>query len=121
MQAVKITEMEAHSIITGSDRRAVDHAINELIAQGGRLIESVKALGNNWIATVERAQTGPTEWCEITNIGLQVVIEGSSLAIVTTRIDELSTYGAVVVAGPEQVESKWVAVLDERATKARTK
>jgi hypothetical protein len=119
MQAVKITEMDSHTIITGSNRLAVENTISALVAQGGRLIESVKELGNNWIATVERANTGPVEWCEVTNIGLQIVIEGSSLAVVKARIDELSTYGAIIVAGPEQVEQKWVAVLDERATKSR--
>lgn len=120
MQAVKITDLDEHSIVTGSDRAAVERAITELIAAGATLLESIKPLGNNWIGTVQRARETPAEWCEVTSIGLQLVIEGSSLAIVKERIEQLSTYGAALVAGPEQVEGKWVAVVDERATQTRS-
>lgn len=119
MQPVKITELDEHSIVTGSDRPAVEQVIANLVAQGARLLESIKPLGNNWIATVQRARTTPAEWCEVTNIGLQLVIEGSSHAIVKQRIEQLSTYGAAIIAGPEEVEGKWVAVVDERATQAK--
>lgn len=120
MQPVKITELdEVHTMVTGSDRSAVERAIAAFLAEGARLIESIKPLGNNWIATLERPAARATDWCEVTSIGLQLVIEGSSRAIVAERIEQLSTYGAAVVAGPEMVEGKWVAVLDERATLPR--
>lgn len=117
MLPVKITEMDEHAIVTGSDRSAVERVIAGLVIGGARLLESIRPLGNNWIATVER--TRPADWCEVTDIGLQLVIEGSSLAIVRERIEQLSSDGAAVVAGPEQVEGKWVAVVDERATQAK--
>jgi hypothetical protein len=114
MEPVKVTALEGHSIITGSDRWAVEQKIAEIVARGGRMLETVRALGNNWIATVEEPRTTPNDWCEVTNIGYQMVIEGSSEAIVRVRIEQLTTYGAVLIAGPEAVEGKWVAVVDEK-------
>ena len=119
MLPVKITHLDDHSIITGSDHASVELAIATLVAKGFHLLESIRPLGKNWIATVQRAHNESTDWCEVTRIGLQHVIEGATQAVVLARIESLSSHGAVLIAGPEQVEGRWVAVVDEKGVVGR--
>jgi hypothetical protein len=115
MEPVKLTRAGAHVMVKAASRAAVEAAVAELVAKGAQLVDSIKALGNNWIATVvDQAAPEATDWVEVTSIGLQSVIAGSSFQIVSERVAELTTFGSALVAGPELVEGKWVAVVDTR-------
>jgi hypothetical protein len=117
MGTVKIARAGGHLMVKGTTVVDVEAAVAELIRRGGKLIDSIKPLGNNWIATVQDQDAAETKaWSTVTSIGLQSVIEGANYEIVVERIAELTTYGAALVAGPENVEGKWVAVVDTRAS-----
>lgn len=116
MQTVKVTHIDDRTLIAGSDRRAVEAAVAQQVQSGAQLLEAIGPLGNNWVATVRRPKPPEDVWCEVTRIGLQRVIEGASEAVVRERVGELSTHGAALVAGPEFVDGRWVAVVDERAS-----
>ncbi len=117
INGVTITRSGPHLVIKGQAFDAVRAAVGELLAQGCEQMGDIAPLGKNWIATVKDKESPEArDWTTVTNIGLQSVIEGASYEVVSVRIEELTTYGAVLVAGPEQVEDKWVAVVDTRAS-----
>lgn len=117
MESIKIARVGGHLMVKGATFQDVEAAVGELTRRGGKQIDSIKPLGNNWIATVQDQESPESKaWCTVTNIGLQSVIEGANHEIVAERIGELTTYGAALVAGPELVEGKWVAVVDLRAS-----
>jgi hypothetical protein len=112
---LQLTEVEGHIVIKGANRAAVEAAVEEKISEGYRQMEAIQPLGNNWIATVRLDQQVQPDWCEVTSIGLQLVIEASTERVVREKIEELTTFGAVVIAGPECLAGKWVAVVDKAA------
>jgi len=114
---VQITEVEGHLVVKGATRDAVEAAVLEMTRRGHRQMETIQPLGRNWIATVRLSSPPGQEqagWCEVTAIGLQVVIEASAEELARKKIAELTTFGAALVAGPECIEGKWVAVVDQR-------
>ena len=117
---VQKTEIDGHVVVKGPTRDGVEAAVLEMIGKGHEQMGSIQPLGNNWIATVRLFRPPEQEdWCEVTSIGLQLVIEASSEQVARGKIDELTTFGAVLVAGPECVEGKWVAVVDQKGVALR--
>ncbi len=80
------------------------------------MLEKVQPLGKNWIATCRAAQDERKAHVEHTTIGLQTVLESGRREALEEWIEAATTHGAVLVAGPEWVEKRWVAVLDDRAS-----
>jgi len=113
--SVQVADAGNYLVLKGPDRAAVEAAVREHNAAGAITVGAVAPLGNNWVATVRNTRS-PTarDWVEVTSIGLQSVVEGSSEAVVRARLRELTNYGAALVAGPEEVQGKWVAVVDVR-------
>ena len=100
----------------GATQAAVEAAVAELVQQGCQQLETIRPLGHNWVATVRRPPEPRDEtWCEVTSIGLQAVIEASHEQVAREKIQELTTFGAALIAGPEYLEGKWVAVVDRKA------
>lgn len=117
INGVTITRSGPHLVVKGQAFDAVRAAVGELLAQGCEQVGDISPLGKNWIATVKDQQSPEAQdWTTVTSIGLQSVIEGASYEAVRQRVEELTTYGAVLIAGPESVEGKWVAVVDTRAS-----
>ena len=120
MHPVKVVRTDTHSIITGSDRARVEAAIAALVRQGARLIDSIKPLGNNWIATCEDAPAANAPLVVTTErIGLRTFIRGGTREAVVAKLEELCTFGAAIVVPPTADEDAWIAVIDERAQQTR--
>lgn len=118
INGVTITRSGPHLVVKGQSFDGVRAAVGELLAQGCEQVGDIGPLGKNWIATVKDQESPEAQdWTTVTSIGLQSVIEGASYEVVSQRVEELTTYGAVLVAGPESVDGKWVAVVDTRASK----
>lgn len=120
MHPVKVVRVDTHSIITGSDRVRAEAAIAALVRQGARLIDSVKPLGNNWIATCEDAlpASGPRV-VTTERIGLRTFVRGTTREAVEAKIEELCTFGAAIVVPLTADDDAWIAVIDERAKQPR--
>ena len=113
---VQFTEVDGHVVVKGSNRDSVEAAVLQMTQQGHQQMETTRQLGNNWIATVRLYKTPEeTGWCEVTSIGLQVVVEASAETVLQRKIEELTTFGAILIAGPECLQGKWIAVLDRKA------
>ncbi len=118
MNTVTTTRSGEHIVVKSALRADVEAAVKELLGQGAVPVGVVGRLGNNWIATVRTPQKNVAkEWATVTNIGLQFVVEGSSREAVADRVEQMITYGSVLIAGPEEIEGKWVAVIDRRESR----
>ena len=115
MDPVKITKMGNHTMVSGSDKSAVERAVAELVRRKARLVSAVEALGRNWVATVE--QSGPSsdqnDGCKVVRLGLQLLVAGPDRVRVQRRVQALLREGAVLKSGPEERDGTWVAVCDE--------
>ena len=114
MTDVQLNEVDGHMLVKGRTRDAVEDAVAALVRDGHQQLDTIRELGNNWIATVRLRSTEDPGWCEVTTIGLQYVIEASREDLAQRKVRELTTYGAVLVAGPECIDGKWIAVVDRR-------
>lgn len=120
MSEITVTELDEHLLIKGPDRDSVERAVGHYCAHGYEQLETAKPLGRNWIATVRKIEARvQRESVQVTNIGLQTVLESPTLALVQEKIEQLTTYGAVLIAGPEQVDGRWVAVVDDKGVAKR--
>ena len=120
MQPVKVVRTDSHSIITGSDRARVEAMIAELLRHGARLIDSIKPLGNNWIATCEDPPgAGTPEVVNCERIGLRTFSRASSRGALDAKLADLLTFGAVVVVPPTCDAGEWIAVIDDRGTRPK--
>lgn len=114
--SVQVTDAGNYLVLKGPVRAAVEAALREYNAAGAITVGALAPLGHHWVATVRNARSATGgEWVEVTSIGPQSVIEGSSEAVVRARVRELAADGASLVAGPERVQGKWVAVVDVRS------
>ena len=72
MDPVKVAKMGTHTMVSGSDKRAVEAKVAELVVKGSKLISKVEALGRNWVATLEDQAAAPdTDGCRVARLGLQ--------------------------------------------------
>jgi hypothetical protein len=113
MDPVKIRKMGAHTMVTGSNRAAVERAVQDLVTQGARLVSKVEALGDNWIATLEQRVEADDDGCKVVRLGMQIIVTGPDRQRVQARLDAILGDGAVLKSGPQQREDQWVAVCDE--------
>ena len=118
MSSVITTRSGEHVVVKSDVRADVEATGAKLLEQGGVLVGDIARLGNNWIGTVRDAVSHVAEESvTVTNIGLQYVVEGLSRRAVENRVYEMVIYGSVLIAGPEEIGGKWVAVIDRRATR----
>jgi hypothetical protein len=114
MDAVKISRMGTHTMVTGSDKRAVEAATAELIRAGAKPVSKVEPLGRNWIVTLETPPAiSDNGGCKVVRMGLQTMVTGPSKAKVQERVQVLMQEGAVCKSGPELRDGVWIAVCDE--------
>ena len=118
MNSVVTTRSGNHVVVKSAVRSDVEATVTKLLEQGGVMVGAIAQLGNNWIATVRDAEKiAAQEHVTVTNIGLQFVVEGVSREAVAERVEDMITYGSVLIAGPEEIEGKWVAVIDRRESR----
>jgi hypothetical protein len=114
MDAVKVSRMGTHTMVTGSDKAAVEAAMADLIRAGAKPASKVEPLGRNWIVTLETPLTASdSSGCKVVRMGLQLMVTGPSKAKVQERVQALMQEGAVCESGPELRDGVWVAVCDE--------
>ena len=114
MDAVKISRMGKHTMVAGSDKRAVEAAMADLIRAGAKPVSKVEPLGRNWIVTLETPPaTADNGGCKVVRMGLQTMVTGPSKAKVQERVQALMQEGAVCKSGPELRDGVWIAVCDE--------
>lgn len=112
-----ITEMDDHLLIKARELAQVEAVVSYYVKNGYEQLDTAKPLGNNWIATVRRLTVrAERALVTATRIGLQTVLEAPTRTLVDEHIEQMTTHGAVLVAGPEHVDGRWVAVIDDKAT-----
>ena len=114
MDAVKISRMGTHTMVAGSDKRAVEAAMADLLRAGAKPVSKVEPLGRNWIVTLETPPAiSDNDGCKVVRMGLQTMVTGPSKAKVQERVQVLMQEGAVCTSGPELRDGVWIAVCDE--------
>jgi hypothetical protein len=114
MDPVKVAKMGTHTMVSGSDKRAVEAKVAELVAKGSKLMSKVEALGRNWVATLEDRTAAPdVDGCRVARLGLQLIVTGPDRAAVHKRALALMQEGAVLKSAPQENTNGWSAVLDE--------
>jgi hypothetical protein len=114
MDPVKVARLGTHTMVSGSDKMAVEAKVADLVATGSKLISKVEALGRNWVATLEDRTASPdVDGCRVARLGLQIIVTGPDKAAVHKRALALMKEGAVLKSGPQENTNGWSAVLDE--------
>jgi len=80
MDAVKISRMGTHTMVAGSDRRAVEAPMAGLIRAGAsQSVSKVEPLRRNWIVTLETPPPISDDGgCKVVRMGLQTMVTGLS-------------------------------------------
>ncbi len=114
MDPVKVANLGTHTMVSGSDKSAVEVKVAELVSKGSKLVSKVESLGRNWVATLEDPTAVPdVDGCRVARLGLQVIVTGPDRAAVHKRAQQLMKEGAVLKSGPQENTNGWSAVLDE--------
>jgi hypothetical protein len=120
MKNVVTTRSGENTVVKAANLADVEEAAAELVRLGGTMVGPTLRLGPNWIATVrDPVAKAPIGTVTITNIGLQFLLEGPSRELVSAKVEEMTIYGSVLIAGPEEMNGKWVAVIDRRDVKPK--
>jgi len=114
MDPVRVAKMGTHTMVSGSDKAAVEAKVAELVGKGSKLISNVEPLGRNWVATLEDAAAAvDQDGCRVARLGLQLIVTGPDKPSVLKRVQVLMKEGAALKSGPQEATGGWVAVLDE--------
>ena len=114
MNPVRVARMDAYTMVSGSDKVAVERKVAELVSQGARAVTTVTRLGRNWVATLEDPAARPDpEGCRVARLGLQIIVTGPDKASVQKRTEALMKEGAALKSAPQENTNGWSAVLDE--------
>jgi hypothetical protein len=97
MDPVKVANLGTHTMVSGSDKSAVEAKVAELVSKGAKLVSSIESLGRNWVATLEDRTAAPdVDGCRVARLGLQVIVTGPDRAAVQKRAQLLMKEGAVL-------------------------
>jgi len=114
MDPVKVAILGTHTMVSGSDRSAVEAKVAELVSKGAKLVSKVEPLGRNFVVTLEdRTAVPDVNGCRVARLGLQIIVTGPDRAAVDKRAQQLMQEGAVLKSGPQENTNGWSAVLDE--------
>lgn len=109
--AASVFDAGPHLMISGYDRAAVQRALDESAAKGGRVISPVTKVGDKWIASCEHPEVRMSE-CRVEKLGLTTVITGPTREAVQRKVEELVELGARLQGGIERDGASWTAVCD---------
>jgi hypothetical protein len=114
MDPVKVANLGTHTMVSGSNKSAVEAKVSELVGKGAKLVSKVEPLGRNWVATLEDRTAAPdVDGCRVARLGLQLIVTGPDRGAVHKRAQQLMSEGAVLKSGPQENTNGWSAVLDE--------
>lgn len=116
-EEINLADTGKHLIISGKTKQAVQSALDELQKLGARNISSITQVGSNWIATCQDPP-GEIEQCTVDLFGSRTMVTGPSKAAVESRIRDLTeNSGKLVTAIEQNLEGKWIAVIDNAGPK----
>jgi hypothetical protein len=107
----KVLDAGANLIVSGTSRESVQKKLDELAAEGLRLISPISQQGNKWMATCEHPKAGASQ-CKVQSIGSQRIITGPTREAVAGKLDELVRFGAKPLSPVRSVGGTWTAVCD---------
>jgi hypothetical protein len=112
MELVKTVKMGRNLLISGSDPKVVEAALQAMVKKGAKVVSPVHQLGARWMATCEDLDD-PVRRCEVVKVGAQSMIKGPTRDAVQTKLAEFVERGARVIANPKENNGLWVAVFQQ--------
>lgn len=113
--AASVFDAGPHLMISGYDRAAVQKALEETAAKGGRIISPITKVGDKWMASCEHPAVRLSE-CKVEKFGLTTMVTGPTREAVQRKVEELVELGARLRGEIEQDGDAWAAVCDADGT-----
>jgi len=109
-EPAKVIDAGQHLMISGTSRASAQAALDELLAQGAKLVSPVSVMGNKWIAscTYPDAAAG----LKIEEFGLTRIISSGSRQAVADKVEEIVSFGGKLRGEIEHIDGRWTAVCD---------
>ena len=106
----RVMDAGQNMMISGGSRRAVQQALDRLLADGAKLISPVNLVGAKWLAACTHPRQSGS--CTVEQFGMKQVITGSSRRAVAERVSDLLAFGAKLEGEIEEIDGVWTAVCD---------
>ena len=110
-QPAQVFDGGTHLIISGPTQLSVLSMLEELAKTGSKVLSPIQKVGNKWIATCERPNTGG-DGCKVEELGFMRIVTGPTREAVSGRVEELMNGGARLVHDLEEARGVWTAVCE---------
>jgi hypothetical protein len=126
MDAIKISDTGTNLLITGSDRGAVQAALDGMIARGSSMVSPPAQIGQKWLASCSKpatqdtsgsAESGPFDdvirdavWTSVRveEAGANLIVTGKEKALVEKALQLLAAQGSGAVAPVAPFGNGWI-------------
>lgn len=109
-EPAKVIDAGQHLMISGTSRASVKAAIEQLTAEGAKVVSPITMVGNKWLASCSHPDA-PAE-LKIEEFGLTRIVSGRSRRAVEDKVAEIASLGGKLLRPIEQVDGLWTAVCD---------
>jgi hypothetical protein len=75
------------------------------------VLSPIQKVGNKWIATCERPNTGG-DGCKVEELGFMRIVTGPTREAVSGKVEELMNGGARLIHDLEEARGVWTAVCE---------
>jgi len=126
LDAVTIADAGSHLVISGTNRDAVQAALNRCVTQGARTIAEPTRLGSKWIASCEKppesaerkapgavladtTEAAVLKAVKVANAGSHLILTATDKAMLEQALQYYVKRGAKVKSGVASLGNQWVA------------
>jgi class 3 adenylate cyclase len=109
-EPAKVLDAGQSLMLSGSSRASVKAALEELLAQGAKLIAPIAMIGNKWVATCTHPDAAGG--VKVEEFGLTRIVSSGNRQAVADKVEELVSFGGKLRGEIEKIDGVWTAVCD---------
>ncbi len=109
-EPAKVIDAGQNLMLSGVSRGSVKAALDQLLAQGAKVVSPVGMVGNKWVAFCTRPEAAGG--VKVEELGLTRIISSGSRQAVADKVEEFVAFGSTLRGKIEQIDGVWTAVCD---------
>ena len=112
-EPAKVMDAGQSLMLSGTSRASVEAALDELIAQGAKVISPISMVGNKWVASCTHADGAAG--VKVEDFGLTRIISSTNRQAVADKVEEILAFGGKLRGEIEKIDGVWTAVCDTQS------
>jgi class 3 adenylate cyclase len=112
-EPAKVIDAGQNLMLSGTSRASVQAALDELLAQGAKIVSPISMMGAKWIASCTHPDAAAG--LKIEEFGLTRIISSGNRQAVADKVEEIVSFGGRLRGEIEKIDGRWTAVCDTQS------